>query len=609
MSFFAKTLEFINEAKEVAGRSTLAKTAHIYYDFTQLTGANGAAISNGNVGLNDLSGNGHHATIVGTPVVRDLTVSAEVIKTLQDSSTNCVNTGVTGATFMGADFDIYFVLQSADGLPDAATMSICGGIHPTNIGPNVYLDTSGFLGINFGTTSGVLNYRTTSAVWGNGVTNPALFRIRFSYTNTNIEIYKNGVLLTAGYVSGSFASITGSQVATDFTTNIYIGALNNNGTPTSNPNTSSFLKFAIVTGQASTGAATNQTSEALMDFSWADWESKEIHITSGNAATLRSDFIADIFNGGSLPTLSPTVTSSHTGAIHICNTAQLTGFSSVDKLSFSKNDVDGFAWTNICYLIFASSPNGKLFINNLGHASDSVAQHEAMMNRALSYGYDVLFTSMPVVGDNVEANPTITSTSSGAHNQMLSGGLDRVGYCPVELFFFDKFSAINYLNANYSSIVCAGNSGGGWAACIMGALDERIDSTFIIRGAKLRSFKFAETSSDYEQGGMPSYIWTDAILGTILPGTRLYQFYSDVTYYDLMALGATSGREVWNLSHQLDTCCFGGTVGWVWMDSLKSIAGQLGGSYHHIIDFKPGTATHQYSYYDINNVFHALGDT
>jgi hypothetical protein len=102
-------------------------------------------------------------------------------------------------------------------------------------------------------------------------------------------------------------------------------------------------------------------------------------------------------------------------------------------------------------------------------------------------------------------------------------------------------------------------------------------------------------------------MWVTAINGTALSGTRLYNTYSATTFYDLLALCSTSGRKVYHQTHQMDSCCFVGTNGWVWLDSLKSKCGALGGEYHMIIDFNSARASHQFSTFDINNIYKALG--
>lgn len=115
MSFFAKTLEFLNDSEDTTGVYYLERQAYLYYDFTRLTGTTGSSISNGNAGLVDYSGNGHTATIVGTPQVLDYTLNAEVIKTLRDTGTEAVNTNTPGADFLNGDFTVYILFQSSDG--------------------------------------------------------------------------------------------------------------------------------------------------------------------------------------------------------------------------------------------------------------------------------------------------------------------------------------------------------------------------------------------------------------------------------------------------------------------------------------------------------------
>lgn len=610
MSFFSKTLEFINDSGQTAGEAFLKESAHVYYDFTQLTGANAASISNGNAGLVDQSGNGHTATIVGSPVVRDVTINAETIKTLHDESTNAINTNINGSTFMQNGFAIFMTIQLQDGQP-ASTQNLFGGIKPTNIGVNIFLAADGKLGFAVGTTSGFFVWTTANAVFTNGVNDTCnlMFRVNF---NTEVVIWKNGVNLNGSFTTGAISTPTPSQIPTDFTTNFYVGALNNNGTTTSVGGITSIFNFAITPIFFTVAPAfqLHAIIEELTKWSWQNWQAKEIHVTSANASTYRSNLISTLFNGGALPTMSPTVTTGVTGAIHICNTSNISNFSSWDRLTFTTTDIDGATWSHKVFHGHTSqTPNGKLLIVNNGHQSDVAAAYEDLMERSGSYGYDVAYTAMPVVGDNTETSAKVTSTSSTGHNQMLSNGLDQVGYNPLELFLFDKIAAINYLNGSYSQIIMTGNSGGGWTTVLCAAVDERIDISIPNRGVGVRSMKVKETNIDFEQGGMPSFTWTPAILGSTVSGTRQYTNYTNITYYDMLALGTTSGRIVQRQSHNNDDCCFHGTMSWIWMDTLKTLAASLGGEYHNIIDFKPGTATHQFSYSDINNIFHLLGDT
>lgn len=608
MSFFAKTLEFVNESGRTSGHSVIRDNAHSYYELTKLTGSNGAAISNGNAGLVDQTGNGHTATIIGTPVIRDVTINAVTTKTLHDESTNAINTNTTGATFLHESFEVYIVIQMQDGQP-VATQNLLGGIKPTNIGLNIYVDTAGKIGVALGTTSGFFNFITTAAVFVNGVNDTACLRIRVAYGST-VSVYKNGVNQPGTFSAGTINTPTASQVPTDFTTNMYIGALNNNGTTTSNVAINSIFKVLFISLLSSSDDfQMNAVQEELMDFTYSDWQTKEIHVTAANYTTYRTNLISTLFNGGSLPTISPTVTTGITGVIHICNTTNITNDASWDRLTFATTDIDGATWSHKCYLGHTNqTPNNKLLIINNGHASDVASAYESLMSQALGYGYDVLYTSMPVVGDNTETSAKVTSTSSTGHNQMLSNGLDQVGYNPIELFLFDKISAVNYLDSSYDEIYMTGNSGGGWCTVLCAAVDERIKISIPNRGVALRSMKYRETGIDFEQGGMPSYTWTPSILGSLTCGTRQYTNFTDITYFDMIALCTTNGRIVQRQSHFADDCCFVGSTSFVWADIMKTLAGTLGGEFHNIIDFNNIRASHRFSTYDISNIFHILGD-
>ena len=600
-SFFSAQQALYRPGKTL-GETIVAPMAYAYYDFTRLTGANAAAISNGNAGLVDQSGNGHTATIVGAPVVRDITINAETIKTLHDESSNAVNMNTTGATFLNTHFDVFIVVQFQDGQP-TGTQNLLGGIKPTNIGLNIFLSASGQVGVAYGTTSGFFSWATTGAVFTNGVNETAILRIRVNFASV-VQVYKNGTLQGGNFISGTISTPTPSQATTDFTVNMYIGALNNNGVTTTPGGITSILKvgfFPLLIDRL-----VDYIREYFMDFTWNNWEAKEVHVTAANAATLRANLIATVFNGAGLPALTPTVTTGITGAMHICNTSNITGFSSFDRLIFTKTDVDGFSWPHRVYHGHATTPNGHLVIVNNGHQSDVAAAYESLMSQLGALGYDVAYTAMPKVGDNTTTNPTVPGTSSTGHNQMLSGGLDRVGYNPLELFLFDKISAIDYLESSYTNIYMTGNSGGGWTTVLCAAIDERIRISFPNRGAGLKGFKVREFAGDYEQGPFPAYMWTAAIAGNVLSGPRRETDYNAITYADMLAMGASNGRTVQNQTSQWDDCCFFGNNAIVYKDTIKRLAGELGGRYFHIIDQNISRGPHRFSVFDIANIIHGL---
>lgn len=581
------------------GLAYLQANARFFYDFTNLTGANGAAISNGNAGLEDIGPNNMDAVIVGTPIVRDLALRyGSTIKTLQDSSTNAVSIGNNGLTIFNSSFEIWFVFETQDGQPDTQTQNIFGGIIPTSLGINLFVSSAasgngGKFTLAYGNSDGVFQKRTTNVIWQNGVNGLSLFRIVVDFESDDVEFYLNGYPIASAYTTGT---IVGKNPANwNNTSNIYVGSLNNNGTPVTNANLSSVVAFGI-TPLLSDDDALYVQSYLLSRFNWTD----EITINSqADVSTLRTSLISAITNGAGLDTLSPTVVTGHTGVMHICDSANITGWSSINRLSFTKNDVDGFTWTNRDYILFTNSgtPKNKLVINIQGHISDSSTAHETWMSQLLADGYDVLFVALPIASnDNVETNPSITQQSTGGHDQIFSTGLDRAGYNAMVLYFFDKTSSISYLQNlfSYDAIFCCGISGGGWGTTLLMALDSRISRGVCVRGTLPASLKdnslgiFQE--GDYEQGG--------TMFNQVRCGPRIFDMYTDHSYIDMYIMNSSVTRRFKLVNHLSDTCCFGGTTPQVIAPKLINKAITLGGKFEQATDTDPATATHAYSLFD-----------
>lgn len=320
--------------------------------------------------------------------------------------------------------------------------------------------------------------------------------------------------------------------------------------------------------------------------SWMDFYS-----TSATASTTRTNAINFLFNGSGLPaghaTLS--VSTGYTGVMHGINSSSLSGFDTINRYTITRTDIDGFTWTHYVYHIFATTgSDNKLMINCEGHGE---ANHATLINALLALGVDVFHCSMPVVGQNTETNTSITGTGTTGHNQFLSGGLDRVGYNPIELFLFDKVIALNYAIAtypNYSGNVWAsGCSGGAQTITILGAIDTRIKKVFAVRGIMPQRMK--SVVGDYEQG--------DSLATS---GSRLYtDFYRTISSFsDLILLSCTDGRYYKTICNSYDSSV--GNVVWKYVgDRFTELATEYGGTYEQAISNASAQATHGYQTDDI----------
>jgi len=323
--------------------------------------------------------------------------------------------------------------------------------------------------------------------------------------------------------------------------------------------------------------------------SWMDFYS-----TASTSSTTRSNAIGFIFNGSGIPSGHATlsVSTGYTGTMHGINSSSLTGFDTISRYTITRTDIDGFTWTHYVYHIFATTgSDNKLMINSEGHGE---ANHATLINALLALGIDVLHCSMPVVGQNTENNPTVTTTGTAGHNQLLSGGLDRVGYNPIELFLFDKIIALNYAIATYptysGNVWASGCSGGGHTSTILGAIDTRVSKVFAVRAVMPQKMK--SVAGDYEQG--------DSLATS---GSRLYtDFYRTIaSVSDLIVLSCTGGRYYKTIVNSYDSTV--GNVVWKYVgDKFTALATSYGGNYEQSISNASGQATHGYQTDDITAI-------
>jgi hypothetical protein len=334
------------------------------------------------------------------------------------------------------------------------------------------------------------------------------------------------------------------------------------------------------------GADSNYIQAAIGFRRWID----EVRITNlTTAASQAAALLAAAFNGNGLPTNAvPTaIVNNYTGTLHnISSHTLLTGYSSIDKLSFTMTDVNGDTWTNVVYHIHATTGNGKAFFNHEGH---SELLHKDLINALLADGFDVFHTSMPAQKDNSETSSVITQTGVNGHNQILSGGIDRAGYYGLPMYIFDKIMAYNYAEANYNytNYYGAGISGGSVGAIYMGIFLPAIEKTFLCRAWSHRSLN--TTEPDYEGGGTRS-------LSTNC-GPRMKALFDTLESADLLLMACTSGRKVVVYHNTYDTAVPAATNGnylALFGPKMVEFASRVNGTIEYIIDTDSGRAAHGY---------------
>lgn len=305
--------------------------------------------------------------------------------------------------------------------------------------------------------------------------------------------------------------------------------------------------------------------------------------------TVRTNLIAEVFNGNGLSTQDTpdAETIGYTGAMHQTNTTAITGFSSVNKLTFNQVDRLGYNWYSISYHIFNSTPNGKLCFVHSGHGSES--GHVNMIQDLLNGGYDVMYMAMPCVLDNTTDNPSITGSGVNAHNDIASSGLDNGTWNPLFLFFDDKVKAMNYLKANYAytAIGFTGCSGGGLTAAWMGAVDERFDTIISLRGITNTESSFV--FDDYEQGGGNSASTNLITVG--FSAQQVVDTYKIASETDLFVMSGSSNRSVYQYHNIFDSCCH---RGYDWQ-ILRDIVTENITNYHLTIDTNSAYSAHSFN--------------
>lgn len=333
------------------------------------------------------------------------------------------------------------------------------------------------------------------------------------------------------------------------------------------------------------------------------WLKNLIHIEdSGDVTAMRQSLIDTIFNGNGLPSgdTPDSITTSYTGTMHGMNTSSLVGADSVTQLVWSWQDSNADTWTHYVYHIFAdSTPSSKILFVCGGHAD---AQEVLIINAALADGYDVIFNSQPVCGENTTDSSVVTLTGSAGHEQILNldTGPDANSwtYNPFELYLFDSFLTHNYLDTNFSYTIrdSVGISGGHIQNFYVAAMDTRVrrsinNRCFIVRNFR-RSGTIGYTELDYE--GMGTFDTYPKA------GVRRWTYHSTRTHFDLLILAASGGRKVMYAGHYDDTAVGANPSPDLWATYLETAMPTLtDGEFVYYMNADPDDKTHNYQAADV----------
>lgn len=257
------------------------------------------------------------------------------------------------------------------------------------------------------------------------------------------------------------------------------------------------------------------------------------------------------------------------------------------SLEFRENDPDGYYWSSVIGWSQNSTPSTVLVIDHLGHGEPG---HDLMYNAIINAGYDYANCALPYTTNN----PLITASFlTDRHNEILTGGIDRIGYDARRLFIFDKIRGLDYIlsQKTYTKIIFTGISGGGQMGILLGALDTRYDKVFSYRGTGAQAQPYGK--GDYEQGSLRLFDnLEDDIYGT--PSPRVAESLRNISRLDMMALCGAGGREFHWLNHLTDDCCWKGYYPDIVKRQIEAKTTALGGSFFQHSFTDPATAHHGY---------------
>lgn len=343
---------------------------------------------------------------------------------------------------------------------------------------------------------------------------------------------------------------------------------------------------------------------------WAD-ENKNIN-SLADVTTWRAWLITQIFNGNGIPTNAvPTATTiGHTGTMHSINTSELTSFSSVNKYTFTYNDVDGYTWTYYAYRIITNqTPLNKIIFIDGGHTIGGgvETQDQIAINLYNAAGYDCMYIAMPIAGENTENNPNISTASSTIttrHEQILINRLDRPGFCALSLFLAGGIQALNWIKANLPtySVICHSLSGGSVFSTWAAAITEDIDEIYVGRGVVFRALISSSivNLSDYDYGGNRFTYYKS--------GLRLWEINQNIEQLDRLLLSCSNGRKCVVMHHTDDTAILAsdGQLNTLYTDFITTLGTKVNGTFELRITKGAGNSAHQYHTDDVNYVISQL---
>jgi hypothetical protein len=633
---------------DILGLAYYQEEQYFTHNYTNLATAAPGTILVGDVGLNDMTANGHNGIPVGSPFTRNITkYKGAVTRSLSDVAGRCVRLNTPGAAFFSTSFSVDAVIYSAAAW-GANDFDICGGFDATS-GVEIKVRRSDRLiqvsynGVGWRTTQAVPN--STDQIWG-----MTLIEVDV-VLGTEIKIYCNGAPIPAVQVAGNIAA---PGAFTNATQNFHIGSSNRNGVLAQNTAQSSLLFFSAGPIPSAVNRRYKRAYIFKNVFSWED----EITVTNAAQVTdMQHELVADVFNipnwaAGAyvignkvyhaatkrnyianantnqepphanwtlvenlldaMPAIAPTVTMGYTGNLHghatgggPITTAQLNNFSSWDRYVFVMQDPGGNNWTSIVYFGHGDGApsTGELRVVCQGHNSESASNLASVLDVHGGLGHDVMFVALCIAGANTTANPAITLASTSGHDQIVSTGLEATFLkSSLQLYFFEKASMFNYLGSTYPVIKYHGLSAGGWNTTFAAALFPNISASVACRGTKLLSIGDNGWLNEGDSEQLGSQFTSNRC------GARLWALGKKYTYANLHLLATSGGRKHLILGNEYDVSVKGMEPYTCFGPKLREVSQSFGGDLQVDIDPNPAFAAHEYSSYDIAAILSFFGD-
>lgn len=236
----------INGTSVTQGFSTL-KNNSTYYNLKNSTGADAAIITGGNNGFKDLGYRALNLSPINNPTIR----KQQGIPALGGTGAKGASLGVNGNTLLRSSFEAWVYFQPNDGQP-AGALFLFGHLAPSNPGCYIVLldaPNIGKIAINYGNpTDGFVVKISDTAVFADGVVGAGLFRFVVNFEADTVDIYKNGSIVASSFLTsgGGQSSLTPiNPLNYSGPNNLYLGAINNNGTASNNATAISIFDFAI----------------------------------------------------------------------------------------------------------------------------------------------------------------------------------------------------------------------------------------------------------------------------------------------------------------------------------------------------------------------------